>query len=130
MESAPDDRSILDDDPIWRRVVHGWIIRREGADPRISSAAFCHSSDDHATSVVLARVVAEGRRSMDDVLAAEPTHGIVELKASVFRSEHCGITRDPTDEEPAHALVRGRNGPRVRKRIARQAVIRRMPRGA
>lgn len=127
-DDPPDDPRVAGEDPIWRRLVPNWLKPLAAGDGyRISSAAFCQSSDDHAISVVLAKLVREAGRSEADVLRKYPREGLAELKASAFRDEGNGIVPDPEADEPAHALVRGPNGKGVRKRLAGKASIRKLP---
>src|SRR5437773_635876 len=101
MPSRPDDPTIGDDGPLWRRIlpVPGWIHRNPDGSFRPSSMAFLDNIDGQL-SVHLANLTTQ-----EAVLRNRALESIAELLASVPRSLGYAVARDPTPEDPSHALI-------------------------
>lgn len=97
-----DDPTISNNERLWRRV-HPSQIKpdQETGNPIPSSAAFRPSDE---MSVHLASLT-----SPEAVLANYPQHGLAEFTAGVARSIGCILVRNPLSDDPAHALVCGKN---------------------
>ena len=110
-----DDPTIDDAAFLWRRVPP-WHVTFDSREQRWrpSSAAF----DDKEMSVVLA---VESRGS-DSVLTGHEGYGLVAITAGLARQRGQVIARDPTDDEPAHAVVVGRKADSTLKAFARSAI--------
>lgn len=100
-----DQVEIEDDDALLRRVPDNPdLVKRKGAVVRPSSVAFKPSDTDGGISV-------DVRRLLDDptdplaVLDGLPTHGLVELRASVVRDNGHTVHHAPLDGNPAHANI-------------------------
>jgi hypothetical protein len=105
-DDALDDPSIPDRAALWRRIAprKEWVIFDEnlGAS-RATSAAF----RDASLSVILGDEVIESGRTVAGLLIPYPNYGMVEFAAELARRLGQIVRRDPTPEEPAHALVAG-----------------------
>lgn len=77
-----DDAGISDSVDLWRRLIPAWIVPDDNTGGvRISSAAFDDSRDGTPMSVLLADVVAQTRRTPEDVLAAFDGYGLAAITA-------------------------------------------------
>lgn len=120
-----DDKSILDEEDLWRRIHPKWAVRDENRGGlRISSAAFDDSADGSPLSVLRETVVRNGGRTPNDVMSPFVAEGyrLASLRAGDARANGQGVMSTPTPEEPAHASVFGRKPPGVKKALARAAV--------
>lgn len=129
MSQPDDDRSILDSDPLWRRIHPDQVVPDGKGAWRASSAAFTDSSDGTGMSVTLGR---EARAAgMDPRLALQrfPRFGLASVAAGVCRAHDQAIQRDPTKDDPHHALVNGDKPKRVQRALAKAAhlLIRPLP---
>lgn len=124
MSDAPlaDDKTILDEAGLWRRIHPRWAVKDENEGGwRVTSAAFSDSPDRSPLSVLLTDAVFASGRTHVDVLADHGGYFLAELTAGVVREAGQGVARTPTPEEPAHASVFGRKADSVRRRLARAA---------
>ena len=120
-ESITDDPSIGDENELWRRIPHWWIVPDENRGSfRPASAAF-DDDRDGPMSVFLASVMAEIGRTPEHVLIGHDGYGLCGVAALIVRREGQIIVRHPTEVEPAHAEVVGYKSGGVRKRISREA---------
>lgn len=117
-KAVQDDRTIRDEDLLWRRVPpwHFFFDDNLGRD-RPSSAAFDDDPDGHPMSVILASETA----GPESVLEGHEGFALAGLTVREVRSCGLGVIRDPLPKEPAHALVVGRKTKSVRSRLARAA---------
>jgi hypothetical protein len=122
-ELGPDDPTILDADPLWRRIPPLHLVPDQTAGGvRISSAAFIDDREDgDPMSVVLGRELLEAGREPQSALGIHTNFGIASIPARVARECNQVIFRDPTDDEPAHAKVAGDKPKSVQKKLARAA---------
>ena len=67
-------------------------------------------------SVTLAHVISS---RPEDVLSAFPGFALASLSAGLARSCQQGVAREPTQEEPAHAVVFGSKPRSVRDELAK-----------
>ena len=84
---------------------------------RPASAAFDDSSDGSPMSVVLESKAIELGRGPNDVLLGHAGFGLVRFQAGIARACGQGIARDPTPDEPAHAVVFGKKPKSVQRKI-------------
>lgn len=108
-----DDPTIVDEAALWRRIPPWHIYFDENLGRRRPSSAAFDDDPDGPMSVVIA---AESR-GPDSVLAGHDGYGLASLTAGFARGVGQGVARDPTEEEPAHALVFGRKTRRVRNKL-------------
>ena len=118
-----DDKSILDDAELWRRIPPLHVVEdKNRGGKRISSAAFEDHPDGTPMSVVLGQEVLAAGRDALSVIAGHDNFCLAHVTAGLARSLNQGIVRKPLDDEPAHAEVFGKKTHGVRKRFARAAV--------
>src|SRR4051794_33448513 len=119
MTERADDPTIADDDLLLRRILPSplWVVPQPDGTFRVSSAAFLDNLSGKV-SVSLASIT-----SADQVLAAYPTYSLVALRAGVPRTLGHALVRDPTADDPAHALI---CPPAGRAKAQRKADARRM----
>jgi hypothetical protein len=118
-----DDPNVLDEHSLWRRIARDHYIEdRRSGQKRVSSGAFCDSSDGSPMSVYLAAI--EG--TTDRIRGRYSDEGLSEFTARFVRRLRVpqGIHPDPTDEERAHALVFGAKTDAVRRDMAAEATRR------
>jgi hypothetical protein len=116
-----DDPTVLDADPLWRRLHPEQYVDDGQGGKRISTAAFENSSDGTGMSVSLGReAAAEG---IDPALALKryPGFGMASITAGICRAHNQGIERDPTEEDRHHAVVNGVKTKSTRKALAKIA---------
>lgn len=100
MPEWKDDHSIGDNERLWRRVHPTQItFEAESGEPRISSGVF--STGDGLSVSIASETTTEA------LLKNYPEHSLIEFEAGVARSLGCVVVRDPTDDDPAHAVVWG-----------------------
>lgn len=105
MPERQDDQSIGNAERLWRRV-HPDQIDWTANPPIISTAAF-NTVDGLSVSLASETTL--------EILTRDYTEdSVVEFQVGLARSLGCTIERDPTPEDPAHALVWG---PRARGRL-------------
>ncbi|HUY33644.1 MAG TPA: hypothetical protein VMV69_12915 [Pirellulales bacterium] len=118
-----DDLTISNDAVLWRNIPPRHFVLDENASAvRPSSAAFMDDPDNSPMSVLLGDEVLSSGRTAESIIANLEGFALAEFTASAVRE--CGqlVVRDPTDEEPAHALVVGDKKKRsIRRRIAENA---------
>lgn len=122
MPERQDDWSIGNNERLWRRVHPKQIdFDTETGEPRVSSGVF---STGDGLSVSIA-----SETTIETLLRNYPEHSVVEFEAGVARSVGCIVVRDPTLDDPAHALVwgpksRGRLNPTQRDTLRNAAILR------
>ena len=117
-----DDKSIPDDSEIWRRI-HPDQLTEKGGRLRPSSAAFEDSDENSPMSVHLAEVIRRARIAPEILLLGKAYGtGLASIKVRTFRQDGQSIVRDPTADDPSHALICGPKPGSVRKKWAREAV--------
>jgi hypothetical protein len=122
-DSYSDDASIVDSAALWPRIPPWHIIFDENLGTlRPSKAAFDNGKDGSPMSVVLADLVIASGRGPHDVLMEYADFALASLTAGMVRSKQQGILRDPTPEEPAHALVFGRKTDSVKRALAKASL--------
>ncbi len=134
-----DDLTIPDSEILYRLVTPKWVLWEGERAVRPKSNAFQdqHESKTIASgypaqslSVFLSSVMEQNGITVDDVLQQpewEGKYGMVSIAAEIARAQNQGIVRDPTESNPAHALVFTKSGMHrsvaVRKRLARAAQL-------
>ena len=113
-----DDPSISDDAELWRRIPP-WHFYRDEKLGRVrpSKAAFEDDGDGSPMSVVLAADAG----APGSALAGHAGFALAAITAGLARSCGQGVVRDPTPDEPAHAVVIGRKTDSIKRRFAREA---------
>jgi|SRR3954471_16831323 len=112
--ATDDDATVLDDEILWRRVPPWHVVPDQNRVGRtVSSAAFDDDTDGNPMSVVLAG----GADGPEAVLVGHEGFGLAGFRVSLARELGLGVRRDPTESEPAHAVVVGRKSHGVRKRL-------------
>jgi hypothetical protein len=118
-----DDKSILDDAELWRRIPPWHVVEdKNRGRRRISKAAFEDHPDGTPMSVVLGQDVLAAGRDAYSVVARYDAFCLASVTAGLARSLNQGIMRKPLDDEPAHAEVFGKKTDSVRKKFARAAI--------
>ena len=113
-----DDPTIHNEDVLWRRIHPRWVKPDEKiGGVRLTSEAFQNSSDGSPMSVVLAKE----HGNPEAVLEGHEGYSLASITACLARENCQGIARDPTQENPAHALVFGKKTEATSKKLARGA---------
>lgn len=116
----PDDQSIADNVPLWRRVVPKFRIYDENRGCfRLSSQAFQNYPGTNAFSVWISSDAEELGEGPEDLVADHPGYGVASFNAGLARELNQGVVRDPQEEEPAHGHVVGHKTRGMRKRFAK-----------
>ncbi len=108
MSDAPlpyeDDKSILDDAKLWRRIPPWHVVEdKNRGGKRISKAAFEDHPDGTPMSVVLGEEVLAAGRDAYSIIAGHTDFYLAFVTGGLARSLNQGIMRKPLDDEPAHA---------------------------
>jgi hypothetical protein len=119
MTERTDDLTIGDGDLLWRRIIPSplWVLPQADGTYRLSSAAFL---DNHTGEVSVSLAALS---TPEKVLSAYTNFSLVELRAGVARALGYRLVRDPTPEDPSHALI---CPPPDRSKNQRKADARRM----
>jgi hypothetical protein len=106
---------------LWRRVpdIH-WVDDGKGG-LRPSSAAFDDDPEGSPTSVIVAAESSLGR-CLDPVRNHRLRFAVAAFPAGAALERGLSVKRDPTDVEPAHALVVGDKTRSVRNHLVRASV--------
>jgi hypothetical protein len=97
----PVDLSIQNRDILWRRIHPGWIEwagENEGIT-RPTSVAF----QDRITAEVSVSVARETTKYR--ILRCYPEHSLAAITVEAVRGVGCVVTRRPTADDPAHAVI-------------------------
>src|SRR4051812_22133372 len=100
MPSRVDDPSISNDEVLWRRILPAWIYHQPDGVIRPASVAFSDRLSSEL-SVHLASVLSDPDRA----LAGRPQDSLVAVTVSLVRSLGYAVARDPTPDDPSHALI-------------------------
>jgi hypothetical protein len=116
-----DDHTILDTVALYRRIPPQWVVLDENLGRvRPTSQAFQNSPNGTPMSVALSDVLFELGRTPESLLTGLEGFGLASITAGLARGCGQGIKRDPTPEEPAHALVFGKKTASVKNRFAKE----------
>lgn len=101
MQPRIDDKSISDEERLWRRIVPSKVFTKIDSDGNLrpSSAAFL----DGITGEV--SVCRKSLTSVEKVLKHYPKQGLVEITAALPRSLNHTVVADPTEEDLSHTLI-------------------------
>lgn len=117
-DAHSDDPTISDEAELWRRIPPWHFVRDENTQRvRPSSAAF----DDHPDGSPMSVLIAEEAGAPNPVLANYEGFALASITAGLARMCKQGVARDPTPNEPAHALLFGKKSNSVRKQLAKQS---------
>lgn len=123
-----DDPSILQDDPLWRRVHPNQVVFDSNlGDYRPSSSAFDDHPNGTPMSIVLGKDASAKGRDGATLLTKFEGYSLVEITAGQARASSQIVYRAPTSDEPDHGEVKGEKPKSVRKhfsRLARWVVLR------
>lgn len=117
-----DDFTIRDDAELWRRIKPIWVVPDKNRGGwRISSAAFQNQKGWGGFSVAIAREVEVAGRTVEDFLGTHRDYGVASLTAGFVRGLGRGIERQPVEDEPAHAVVFGKDTKGIRRAFSKAA---------
>lgn len=123
MSPGVDDRSVLDGDPLWRRLRPEHVVPDGQGGWRASSAAFSNSSDGTGMSVTLGREAETAGIDARRALGRFPLFGLASVSAGICRTHEQAIQRDPTVDDHHHALVNGDKPRRIQRALAKAATL-------
>jgi hypothetical protein len=114
-----DDKSIKDDEALYRRILNGWIVTEQlSGRKRLSSAAFKDSSREISVDrSTLTTVEDSWARAQGDIRLV----GIASVTAGEARSLGQAVVHDPLSENIAHALICGHQPGSFSKQLAAMA---------
>jgi hypothetical protein len=97
-----DDRSIPDEEILWRRIVAKpeWFKLDAEGRLRPSSVAFLDGSKEKEVSVHIASLTTQ-----EQALSGRPDDGLAAIRAGLPRALGHAVVRDPTETDPSHALI-------------------------
>ena len=105
---------------LWRRVPEWhWVDNGKGGK-RPSSAAFEDDPDGSPTSVTIAEESTISR-CLDPVRALPKLFAVAEFPSQAVREKGLTLRRDPTEDEPAHAVMEGNKTKSVRNHLVRNS---------
>ncbi len=112
-----DDSEIKNEVVLWRRIRIQDIYDDHITDKKRpkKSPCFDDSPDRSPLSVTIAD---EAGVTPEEYLKKYPEEGLVKLTVGQIREKGLGITREPTEIDPAHALVHGKKTKIIKKKLA------------
>lgn len=119
--SIIDDRTIPNEAIIWRRIHPNFIDWDDNLKARRPSSGAFQDSSNSSMSVIIAADVEKDGRSPLEILKNYPNHGIASITADLVRECKQIIVREPTVDEPAHAVVIGSKSKPIRRKLAQNA---------
>jgi hypothetical protein len=120
-----DDQSISDDCLLYRRIKASprvnivWDANENCWRP--SSSAFDNLPNTNSMSVVIDDTLCQLGRSPKSILDGYHGFALASFTAGFVRQLEQQVTREPTDEEPAHGHVIGKKAKSIRRKLARKA---------
>ena len=103
-DAYQDDPTILNDDPLWRRIPDShWVYDENVGRARPSSDAFRDDPDGEPMSVFLGRETA----NVAAILVGHDNYKVAFVSAGFARQLKQIISRDPSDDFSSHAVVVG-----------------------
>jgi len=123
MPESRDDPTILDSDPLWRRIHPSWLVDDGKGGRRLSTAAFENSPDGTGTSVTLGRDAQIAGVTPRKILERFPERRLASVAAGVCRANKQILVRDPEPEDPHHALIDGEKPKSVRRALSNAASL-------
>jgi hypothetical protein len=100
MPTRVDDLTIGDNEVLWRRILPEWIEWEADGTTRPRSYGFMDRTSSAELSVHIATLT-----NQDIALQGFPNDSLAAIRAGHPRSLGYAIVRDPTDDDPSHALV-------------------------
>src|SRR5438270_769778 len=100
MPQRVDDPTIADDEILWRRIVPEWLHQEPDGTVRPAKVAFIDRLSGEV-SVHIASIMRDPNLALD----GRPLDSLVAIPASLPRSLGLAIVRDPTPNDPSHALI-------------------------
>ena len=116
-----DDKSIKDEDLLYRRLNPMWVVNN--GSPRISSAAFQNFKGGDKLSANLESLLIQNSQTWQDLLQPMPEYGLAALSVGGVRGLDQGVEKDPLPDDPSHVHVIGNKSRSVRKKLARAAQL-------
>lgn len=129
MTNYEDDASIDDNDGLLRRILNRPIMLKFDENLNIirpSSACFTDRGDGQELSVTLERPLLDSGMKHTDAIAGNAGFGLARLCAGFVRHNlkpAQAIVREPTSEDPFHALIAGKKEKKAAKKMALAATI-------
>jgi hypothetical protein len=117
MPPRVDDRSIADDEILWRRIIPEWLCREADGTIRPGKVAFIDRLSGEV-SVHIASILGDPNLA----LRGRPADSLAAIKAGHPRSLGLAVVRDPKPDDPSHALLCPSPTPGKARQIAKQAV--------
>lgn len=112
--SDGDDKGIADDWDLWRRVSSQFTVPDENhGGRRPSSQAFQNARGTDRMSVIVGRETP----GPEQAIAGHEGYGVASFLAGLARACGQSVRRDPTRDQPAHALVIGPKPKTVLRRL-------------
>ena len=122
MEGFVDDPAVSDDALLLRRVPSGHFLYDHNLRRfRAKSCAFEDHPNRSPMSVLLASVLEEAGRPVEEALAGHEGFALAAIRAGLARQHGQGVARDPVPGEPAHAVVFGKKTRSVSRALAKGA---------
>lgn len=113
-----DDPTIGDNEVIWRRIPHVWVVEDENLKcKRPSSACFLQNGPDSPVSVY----IASEAQSPQVVMQSRKEQFLAALTVGFVRQLGLGIIHDPHSGGPGHALLLGRKTKGILSKMAKAA---------
>lgn len=100
MPPRADDPTIGDDEVLWRRIRPEWVQREADGTFRPGSFAFMDRTPSAELSIHLASLT-----DPDRALQGFPQDSLAAIRAGLPRSLGYAVVRDPTPDDPSHALI-------------------------
>ena len=115
-----DDPTIAPSAELLRRVHESQIVPdRNAGRMRVSTSAFDNSSDGSPMSVSLLDELKARGLGPEAVLLGYPA--LISITAGLARNCAQGVAREPTRDDPAHAVVFGEKTGSIKRKFAKQA---------
>jgi hypothetical protein len=111
-----DDRTISDEEHLFRRVHKNWIVEDSNLNElRPTSQAFQNYSGQNAFSVSIESVLSANGMDATSVIVDSDQYAMVSLKAGLVRQQQQGVQPHPEKDDPSHAHVVGNKSGAVKK---------------
>jgi len=117
MPQRKDDPSIGDNEVLWRRIHPHQIVQEPDGSVRPGSFAFQDNTSTSELSVHIAAMTDQHR-----VLQGYSRQSLVAIRAGLPRSLGYAIVRDPTPDDPSHALICPSPTKSHARQLAKQAI--------
>ena len=121
--SLSDDKSIIDDEQLFRRIPPEWVVDDpKTGGKRPSSQAFQDNRDGSPMSVQLQEVLEENQIPVETIIEGHENFSVASITAGFARKNSQGIIRAPLDNDPAHAEVFGKKPKSVMRNFSHNSI--------